>query len=445
MKNKLKRIFWKLPLPLFVKEYLSRKRFEYILSREKKSDEKNEISLNGDLYEYQNYIEQIIKSYKSKSKDYKEYIDHKKADGSDQKIAAYYLTQFHPNDKNNEWWGKGTTEWNNVNQAVPQFVGHYQPRKPGELGYYDLRLKEVLSDQISLAQNYGIDIFCFYYYWFNGARLLEKPLNIFLENKDLDIMFCYCWANENWTKRFSGTNSDVLMSITHTEENYISFLDSIINDFKDRRYYRICDKPVLSIYRPSLIPNVKNVIRTWRSKAKDTIGCDLYIIAVQEKNLSVNWINYGFDAETEFQPKQIELYCKDTTRSMKPIRSDFSGKIFDYKELVEKRMYNLKENMGKKVYPAVMPMWDNTPRRNNRGTIFHGSTPELYESWLSDVLQSVKNNDLLDDSLVFINAWNEWGEGAYLEPDDFFGYAYLQATWQAKNNTNIGLNKNDEE
>jgi len=432
MKSTLKRLFWKLPISQEWKKKISRKRYEYILRKEEAYDNQIKLEILDDKeYNYE-YIKYVLEQYGKKSKNYVKYSEHNDIKCNDRvHIAAYYLTQFHPNKQNDEWWGKGTTEWNNVNQAIPQFVGHYQPRKPGELGYYDLRLKEVFQRQVELAKNYGIDIFCFYYYWFDGERLLERPLNMFLQNKDLNIKFCYCWANENWTKRFSGTDEGVLMKITSTEDNYKNFIESVLEDFRDERYYRINEKPVISIYRPILIPEPKKVLQHWRKRAKEVLGSDLYIIAVQERDPSVDWSLVGFDAETEFQPKQVQHLCQDITKKVKPIRKDFCGQVYDYAQLVNQQTYLIKKNFEKKVYSAVMPMWDNSARRNFRGLIFHGSTPLLYKKWMKDILERTKKRTNLDDKLIFINAWNEWGEGAYLEPDAYYGYAYLQATYES--------------
>lgn len=430
MKGILKRVFWKLPIGKDFKNKISQKRYERILLKEKIYDEQNSISVTNNSEEAIAYTKYILESYGKRSREYKEYSP-KKDNKSKINLVAYYLTQFHPNDYNDKWWGKGTTEWNNVNKAIPQFVGHYQPRRPGELGYYDLRIKEIFERQIEIAHNYGIGAFCFYYYWFDGKRLLEYPLNKFLSNKDLDMKFFYCWANENWTKRFSGTNDDVLMYITPTEENYKKFIESVIDDFKDERYYRINNKPVISIYRPSLVPNPIKVISYWREKVKEKLGLDLYIIAVQERTVDIDWNKSGFDAETEFQPKQIQHNCLEISKKLQIVRKDFAGDIYDYKDLVDNKRYWISKNMKKKVYPAVMPMWDNTARRNFRGTIFHGSTPELYKKWLSEVIKVTSDRNDLDEKMVFINAWNEWGEGAYLEPDSLYGYAYLEATYEA--------------
>ena len=423
----LKNIFWKLPLNADFKERLRSERYERILEKESKADTMG-ASVTDDSNLLAAYASYILNSYGTRSDQYAEYEKLPSID-SDVLLVAYYLTQFHPNPENDVWWGKGTTEWNNVNKAVPQFVGHYQPRRPGELGYYDLRIKDTFRRQIEIAKNYGIGAFCFYYYWFDGGkRLLEIPLNEFLRDPSLDMPFFYCWANENWTKRFSGTNNDVLMGITPTVENYLAFMRSAAKDFRDERYLLIDGKPVLQVYRPSLMPDPGRVISEWRKISREVCGSDLYLIAVQENDTGIDWGAMGFDAESEFQPKQIQHKCRNITNDVHPVRSDFGGTVYDYRDLVENRRYINPDSAKKKVYPAVMPMWDNTARRNHRGTIFHGSTPELYGAWLSDIVARVKQREDLDKKMIFINAWNEWGEGAYLEPDAYWGYAYLRAT-----------------
>lgn len=428
--SKLKRLFWKLPLSSRAKNRISSKRFERIIARETAADAGNKVEVGLDDSLARDYIEGVLSGYNGKSECYREYEHHGICD-RDVTLVAYYLTQYHPNSYNDEWWGLGTTEWNNVDQAVPQYIGHYQPRRPGELGYYDLRVDDVMRRQVELAKNYGIGVFCFYYYWFNGKRLLELPLNKFLATPSLDMPFFYCWANENWTKRFSGTNADVLMAIEPTVESYQNFIDAVIPDFADSRYYRIKGKPVISVYRPSSVPDTKTVLSHWRSRVQEELGCDLYIIAVQERDACTDWISRGYDAESEFQPKQIEHSCNNITKNVHLARADFGGRVYDYADLVMNRRYLSKANQAKKVYPAVMPSWDNSARRNHRGTIFHGSTPELYRRWLQDVVECTRNRNDFDEKIVFLNAWNEWGEGAYLEPDRFFGYAYLEATWEA--------------
>lgn len=352
----------------------------------------------------------------------------------DCKVIAYYLPQFYPFKENDEWWGKGTTEWNNVCRAVPQYVGHYQPRLPGELGFYDLRLRENIQRQIELAKLYGVYGFAYYYYWFDGKRLLDKPLDMLLNDKSLDMPFCLCWANENWTKRFDGTSQDVIMEQPNTIESYKEVIHDITRYLQDSRYIEVDGKKLLIIYRPSFIPDFEEVLDYWRSYTiKEGIG-ELYIMAIKENTADLDLLKLGFDSAGEFHPGTIYKYCKDITQYMPYIREDFGGQILDYRDIVENKKY-FEYNLPK-LYRAVMPMWDNTARRDNKGMIFEGATPELYKQWLKDVIIESKNKDL-DDSMVFINAWNEWGEGAYLEPDKRYGYAYLQATKEALEETRV--------
>ncbi|GGG01097.1 hypothetical protein GCM10010912_52390 [Paenibacillus albidus] len=376
------------------------------------------------------YIEQILKIPDQDTSTYVPITDLPfRRQGVDSKIVAYYLTQFHPDKHNEEWWGKGVTEWNNVARAVPQFVGHYQPRLPGELGFYDLRIRENMLRQIELAKMHGVYGFSFYYYWFDGERLLEKPIEMFLEDKSLDFPFSLCWANENWTKRFDGTNSDILMEQPKSVESYKNVIHDMVRFLKDERYITVQDKKMITIYRPALMPEPTTVLQYWREYCLEQGIGELYIIAVKENMVELDLLGIGYDAISEFHPGTVYTNCKNITQDIDYIRGDFSGEVFDYKDLVENQKY-FKYNLPK-LYRAVMPMWDNTARRNNKGMIFQGATPGLYKQWLKDVILEGKNRSDLDDQIVFINAWNEWGEGAYLEPDKKYGYAYLQATKEA--------------
>lgn len=424
--KQLKRLFWKLPIPASLREKL-RLRYATFKERNEKQED-GTISLNGNA-DLSTFVTQVMVLPNAKSEGYQDFRENVPVQ-TDTRLIAYYLTQFHPNPQNDSWWGKGTTEWTNVSKAVPQFPGHYQPRLPGELGYYDLRLRENMARQIELAKNYGVSTFCFYYYWFDGDRLLERPMNMFLQDKTLDMEFCICWANENWTKRFSGTNTDILMKVGETAESCINFIYDVVDVLNDSRYYCIDGKPVLVIYRPALIKETARVLKAWREVMRQRTGKELYIIAVQEKGDDHDWCADGYDAETEFQPKRVNNISKDVTGQTDCVRGDFRGTICDYEDLVRNKKYKIKQNAGKKVYPAVMPMWDNTARRNNNGLIYHGATPELYSLWLEDAIRDVKQNTRLEVPAVFINAWNEWGEGAYLEPDRYWGYAYLDATYE---------------
>lgn len=376
------------------------------------------------------YISQVLTQNNTPDDAYAGFTSHPyKREEKDPKVIAYYLTQFHRDAHNELWWGKGVTEWNNVCRAVPQYVGHYQPRLPGELGFYDLSLKENMLRQIELAKAYGIYGFSFYYYWFNGERLLEKPLERFLNDKDFDFPFSLCWANENWTKRFDGTNYDILMEQPKSVESYKAVITDMVRFLNDPRYIVVDGKKLITVYRPSLMPQNKTVLAYWREYCRKNGVGELYIIAVKENQVEVNWLDEGFDAVSEFHPGTLYTKCKKNNSKMDFIRNDFSGEVFSYADIVENQRYF--EYNYPKLYRAVMPMWDNTARRDNKGMIFDGAKPPLYKKWLKDVISEEKTRDDLDDQLIFVNAWNEWGEGAYLEPDKKYGYAFLEATKEA--------------
>ncbi len=425
MRKTLARVYWHLPLPMSIKN-----RIRDLFPRNIDLDESNSVThINSEKTSiYEEYIQQVLNTPIYRNKDYCEYQEH--SSYKEVKLFAYYLTQYHPTEKNNLWWGKGTTEWTNVTKAVPQFLGHIQPRLPGDLGFYDLRLKDNIVEQVKIAKNYGISGFCFYFYWFNGERALEKPLDLFFNNKDIDIQYYLCWCNEDWTKRYNGINNEILLSVGKTEESYQRFIDDLMPYLDDKRYYCINGKKVITIYRPSLMPKPKATLQYWREQTRHFLGYDLYVIASQEAGIDIDWTKYGFDAISQFMPASINHKIKEENKQYNIIRSDFAGQIFNYKEIIDKRLYEQKQNS--KVYPAVMPAWDNTPRRNNKGYIFTNSNPELFKRWVIDAIQYVNKNTALDDKLILINAWNEWGEGAYLEPDREYGYAYLEAIFKAQ-------------
>ena len=422
----LKEAFWKFPL-------LSEQEKEKVYYSIKAAVRSEKVSVNQfertDVLE--KYVQQILGSPIFQDIHFKNITStpYKRQPG-DSKIIAYYLSQMHPTPENDAWWGKGVTEWNNVSRAVPQFVDHYQPRLPGELGFYDLRLKENLVRQMELAQMYGIYAFNWYYYWFDGKRLLQRPLDMYLHSADIQFPFCLCWANESWTKAFFGSSKEVIMKQSNTVESYRQFIVDIADYLKDKRYVEINGKKLLTIYKPQDVPDCKNTLQYWRDYCEKHDVGELYIVGCWTSDQSDDFIAKGFDAISEFQPGAILGYCDNINKKLPFVNENFSGAVYSYKEIVENKIYR-KNFSKKKMYHSVMPMWDNTPRRNNRGNlIYHGSTPELYQSWLEDVITFNKDSDL-DDNLIFINAWNEWGEGAYLEPDKRYGYAYLDATLNA--------------
>jgi hypothetical protein len=341
------------------------------------------------------------------------------------KLIAFYLPQFHPIPENDKWWGRGFTEWQNVSKAVPQFDGHYQPHLPGELGFYDLRLPEVQARQIELARKYGIYGFAFYYYWFNGKRLLEKPLDLFLQSKE-DFPFCVCWANENWTRRWDGQEDDILIGQEHSPESDLRFIQDIAPILKDKRYIRINGRPVLIVYRANILPNVLETVGLWREYCKNHDIGDPYLVAAQ-----TFWFTdpreVGFDAAVEFPPHGVAV--TNISHLLKISNRNYEGMVVDYKEVIEKTSSIVRPDY--KLFKTVFPSWDNEARKPGRGYTFAFSTAELYKEWLLKAARFTLEEKDPEKRLLFINAWNEWGEGAHLEPDRKFGYAYLQATADA--------------
>ncbi|MFA6036685.1 MAG: glycoside hydrolase family 99-like domain-containing protein [Legionellales bacterium] len=339
------------------------------------------------------------------------------------KLICFYLPQFHPIPENDAWWGEGFTEWTNVKPAQPQFVDHYQPHIPGELGYYDLRDTQVQHRQIELAKLYGIEGFCFYFYWFAGKRLLETPLKNYLEDRSLDLPFCLCWANENWSRRWDGSEDNILIAQQHSEEDDLSFIQYVSQYLRDSRYIHIDGKPLLLVYRPNLLPSAKNTVKLWREWCR-THGVGEIYLAYTQSFESVDPAEYGFDAAIEFPPNNSS---PQIIREITPLGNDFAGTVYNWQSLSE-----ASENYVMPRYTlwrGICPSWDNTPRRKNHSTVFLNSSPELYQAWLYNaIVDTHQRFSASDEQLIFVNAWNEWAEGAYLEPDERYGYAYLEAT-----------------
>jgi GT2 family glycosyltransferase len=348
------------------------------------------------------------------------------------RVVAFYLPQFHPFPENDRWWGKGFTEWTNVAKARPNFVGHDQPRLPTELGFYDLRVAEVMHEQARLARAHGVEGFCFYYYWFEGGkRLLDLPVERLLGPSAPDMPFCLCWANENWTRRWDGGDgeSDVLMAQAHSDADDEAVIRDLMRFLGHPRYMRVNGKPMLLVYRVELFPDIRRTTGIWREVCRREGMGELHLVRVDSFDNAVRSdppANEGFDACVEFPPHQRGAPLKQPLTIVNP---GFTGVVHDYEALA------LGSVAFKEVryphYRGVMPRWDNTARRQDAATVFARSTPGAYQAWLEEALRYTREQNVGDERLVFVNAWNEWAEGANLEPDRKYGRAYLEATRNA--------------
>lgn len=344
------------------------------------------------------------------------------------RLIAHYLPQFHPFPENDDWWGKGFTEWTNVGKAVPNFPGHHQPHCPIHFGYYDLRVPEVMAEQAEVAKAYGVTGFSYYFYWFNGKTLMELPLQQMLHRDDIDMPFCLNWANENWTRRWDGRERDVLIGQDYSVEDSLKLLRHVRQYMEDRRYIRIDGRPVFVVYRADIVPEIRKITDAWRAEARSWGWPDLYLIAAQSFGVG-NPIRMGFDAAMEFPPHQVER--KDITDDLGVHNPDFCGSIFDYNVVVDAEL--AKAEPDYKLFRSAMLSWDNTARNQNAPKIMARFSIQAYKRWLSHLCREVLANSKYsqDEKIVFVNAWNEWAEGTHLEPDRRFGFAYLQATHEA--------------
>lgn len=338
------------------------------------------------------------------------------------------MPQFHPFPENDEWWGKGFTEWTNVTKAKPNFSGHYQPHLPIHNGFYDLRVPEVMIEQAKLARNYGVYGFNFYYYWFDGKVLMHKPFEILLKHKEIDIDFCITWANENWTRRWDGAENDILIAQNHCNEDSIKFIKSLYKYFKDERYIRVDNKPVLIIYRADIIPNMKQTVSLWRKEVEKAGFDGIYLICSQTFGIT-SPEPFGFDAAMEFPPHTAR--SRSINEQVDFVNEQYDGVLYDYSQVVSNAC--MKEEPSYKLFRTSMLSWDNTARKQNASHTFNNFSLLSYKQWISNSMSNIFNNDKYnkDEKLVFINAWNEWAEGTHLEPDRKYGYGYLQATYDA--------------
>lgn len=362
------------------------------------------------------------------------------------KTLAFYLPQFHAIPENDEWWGKGFTEWVNVKKAKPSFWGHNQPEVPIQ-GYYNLLDPQVMRDQAQMAKKYGIDGFCYYHYWFQGKLLLEKPLENMLKDEKVDIPFCFCWANENWTRTWDGLEKHVLISQNYDEnwDEMKQHFDYLLPFFKDERYIKHEGKPIIIIYKPFLIQNIEKQIACWNELAQEAGFPGLYWGFQYPESFEYPHIKKAFDFGIEFEP----LYSAWESSSLKAGKTR-SNKI-KYALTHPMYLFNLiirnlpglpkfisyrqtwhailNREYEKKHMPGAFPAWDNTPRRGRSANVWYGASPKLFSKYLSRHISRIKKE--WKTEYLFINAWNEWAEGAHLEPDEHNGYAYLEAVKKA--------------
>ncbi|WP_311438568.1 glycoside hydrolase family 99-like domain-containing protein [Hallella colorans] len=378
------------------------------------------------------------------------------------RIIALYLPQFHPIPENDEWWGKGFTEWTNVAKARPLFRGHYQPRIPADLGFYDLRLPEVREQQAVLAKEAGIEGFCYYHYWFHGKQLLERPFNEVLASGKPDFPFCLCWANHDWTnktwKKGSSLKADsTIMKMKYSPEDDVQHFKALLPAFRDKRYIKVDGKPIFGVWAPNSIPNVENFILRWQRLAHEHGLKGLHLVAYASnatgRSITGNkpslwatdeaaehyqyFLDKGFDAVISSGLSRGQAMCQGKLRMLAYYlaKNTFlpAHNRTDYSKVMEN--YYVEEDKWENVYPTLMPQWDRTPRAGIRTNPLVNSTPLKFEKTVKAALNLIKHKQS-EHQILFLKSWNEWGEGNYVEPDLKYGHGYLDAIRSAVNKEN---------
>ncbi|MFO1026994.1 MAG: glycoside hydrolase family 99-like domain-containing protein [Acetobacteraceae bacterium] len=348
------------------------------------------------------------------------------ADADMPRTFAFYLPQFHPIPENDRAHGPGFTEWHNVVKAKPLFPGHYQPRIPGELGYYDLRAPDVLHQQVTLAQAHGISGFCFYYYYFAGKKILYRPIETFL-NSDIDFPFMLLWANENWTRRWDGGDSDIIIAQSHSEADDLAFIRGLFDTFRDRRYVRIDGKPILLIYKAHLFPDIRRTTAVWRNEIEGAGFPGLYLVMVDDwTSEPANPRDNGFDASYAIPSNVVPEETFFIVTSELGLPEAFEGRIIDYAKFAQYHMARSERFYRR--FDTVMLPWDNTPRYAGRAMVHINAAGDAYRIWLLHALLSAYRHKPASERIVFLHSWNEWCEGTYLEPDGRFGRFFLEET-----------------
>ena len=360
------------------------------------------------------------------------------------RVIAFYLPQYYTFPENDAWWGKGFTEWTNVKKSKPLFKGHYQPTVPLNKNYYCLENPEVMRWQIGLAKEYGVYGFCFYHYYFgNGKFLMQKPLENYLADSTLDLPFCLCWANHNWSRTWVGDDKQILMNVEYgTEKEWKYHFDYLKQYFKDKRYIRVDNKPVLLLYQPQDVPQLKEMINSFNKWAKAE-GLDGLVFISQSTRSHSKQVIEAMDYFVEYQPNySLDSFWGSPCNMMTSMRFSKDMLFHRIKSRLNKltgfpkkpfvRSYSatwdfiLKHKpVNDKMICGAFVRCDVSPRRQERATIFTGDTPQLFQTYMQKLVKKVKKEYSTD--IIFLSAWNEWGEGMYLEPDEKNQYGYLEA------------------
>ena len=346
------------------------------------------------------------------------------------RLIAFYLPQFHPIPENDRWWGAGFTEWTNVARARPLFPGHYQPRLPADLGFYDLRVPEVRAAQAALARAHGIEAFCYWHYWFAGKRLLERPFDEVLATGEPDFPFCLAWANGTWSGIWHGAPDRILIEQTYPgRADHEAHFRVLLQAFADPRYVTVDDAPLFVVYAPHELPDARRTTDLWRELAVRAGLPGLHLVAVCQNGLSIDVHVMGFDAVVICNQVRIAWPKSLTHARLRRARGWYRtvrGWPVDVYRYADAMRYFLDDvPSGVTRYPAIIPGWDNTPRSGSRGVVLHDATPELFGRHVRQALAQVAAHEP-ERRIVFIKSWNEWAEGNYLEPDERYGRSFLE-------------------
>lgn len=381
-----------------------------------------------------NYEEQLARSvprYRSAGTEYaeKEFAEHKDAKAC--RVIAFYLPQFHRFDVNDRAWGSGFTDWENVARAMPVFRGHYQPRLAGEFGYYDLNNAETHFRQVETARAAGIHALCYHCYWFDPDVVMDMPVERHM--RDFDSPFMLCWANENWSRRWDGGESEVFLPQEYKSGCAERAARYFSRYFRSRNYVKIDGRPVFIIYRTDNIPGLNPFVEEFSRTVEREIGARPYMINALTftSPLADGTL---FEKSVYFPPHRVGLeippvYSYGSTGASVGIRllqEYFLGSIFRYEDMIEQQSRAYAKT-GSRAFPTLCPGWDNTARKPKDATIYLGETVPLFERWIERATAHLTEHFRPEERILFVNAWNEWAEGAYLEPDRVRGYAYLNA------------------